>query len=123
MAPGWRFDPLATASALLAVLVLAGYVGLIRQQGDPPVPWYVAGLAGAAVLSGYGVRRAAPARRWALAGSGVVLAALGLLALLSIGLPLLVAGGLALVAAVRGRRRERTVASPAADPPGPDPAG
>ncbi|MCW3816053.1 hypothetical protein ONA91_16550 [Micromonospora sp. DR5-3] len=107
MASRWRSgaDLLAAAPALIAVLVLGLYVGLVRQQGEQPLAWVVAALAAAAILAGYGVVRTAPRRSWALAASGVLLAALGLLAILSIGLPILIAGGLALVAAARSRRR------------------
>jgi hypothetical protein len=108
MASGWRSDAdlLAAAPAVIAVLVLGLYVGLMWQQGEQPVAWVVAVLAAAAVLAGYGVLRTARRRRWALTASGVLLAVLGLLAILSIGLPILVAGVLALAAAARdGRRR------------------
>ena len=65
--------------------------------------WFVAGLAAAAFLSVYGVARAAPRRALALLASGVVMTVLGFLAILSIGLPILGAGVLALVAAARTR--------------------
>ncbi|MFE9206347.1 hypothetical protein [Micromonospora sp. NPDC007230] len=90
---------------MIGVLMLGLYLGVMRQQGDQPLAWVVTALAAAAVLAGYGAFHAAPLRGWALATSGVLLAALGLLAILSIGLPILIAGGLALVAAVRSVRR------------------
>ncbi|MEU5723656.1 hypothetical protein [Micromonospora sp. NPDC047738] len=107
MASRWRSgaDLLAGAAALIAVLMLGLYLGVMRQQGDQPLAWVVTALALAAVLAGYGAFYAAPRRGWALAASGVLLGALGLLAILSIGLPILIAGGLALVAAVRSVRR------------------
>jgi hypothetical protein len=98
------WDPLPAIAAVIALIVIGLYVGLIRQQGGQVVAWFVAGLAGAAVLSVYGVVRSAPRRGLALALSGVVMALLGLLAILSIGCPVLVAGVLALVAAARALR-------------------
>jgi hypothetical protein len=79
------------------------YLALIRQQGGQPAAWFVVGLALAGLLSLYGSVRAAPGRRVALAASAVLLLGLGLLGLLSVGLPIVLAGVLALVAAARGR--------------------
>jgi hypothetical protein len=96
---GW--DLLAASAAAISLFMIGVYVGLIRQQGGQVAAWFLAGLAVAALLSIYGVARAAPQRRLALAVSGVVMAVLGLLGLLSIGLPILGAGVLALIAAAR----------------------
>ena len=98
---GW--DPLAAVAAAIGLAVLIVYMGLIRQQGGQPAVWFVAGIALAVVLAGYGAARRAPRRVPALAVSGVMLALLGLVGILSIGLPVLVAGVLALVAAARSR--------------------
>ncbi|TDC39689.1 hypothetical protein [Micromonospora sp. KC213] len=73
---------------------------LIRQQGGQVAAWFLAGLAIEAFLSIYGVARAAPGRRSVLAVSGVMVA-FGLAGILSIGIPILGAGVLALVAATR----------------------
>jgi predicted membrane metal-binding protein len=77
------------------------YIEVIAQEGDQVAGWFVAGLAAAAILSLYGVARAVPWRGWALAVSGVAMAVLGFVSILSIGFPILCAGVLALVAAVR----------------------
>ncbi|MFU8871652.1 hypothetical protein [Micromonospora sp. SL4-19] len=99
---GW--DPLAAVAAVIALIMIGLYVGLIGQQGGEVAVWFLAGLAAAALLSGYGVARAAPRRELALALSGLVMAVLGLLGILTIGCPILIAGGLALVAAARSGR-------------------
>jgi hypothetical protein len=103
MTSGWRndWDLLAAIAAVIALSMIGLYIGLIRQQGGHVAVWFLAGLAAAALLSIYGVIRAAPRRGLALAVSGVVMVALGLLGILSIGLPILGAGVLALVAAGR----------------------
>lgn len=103
MTSGWRndWDLLAAIAAVIAVTMFGLYIGLIRQQGGQVAVWFLAGLAAAALLSIYGVVRAAPWRGFALAVSGVVMMALGVLGILSIGFPILGAGVLALVAAGR----------------------
>ncbi|GAA1284884.1 hypothetical protein Psi02_32900 [Planotetraspora silvatica] len=98
---GW--DPLAAIAVLIAVAMLVLYVVLIRQQGGHAAAWFLGGLAVAALLGIYGVAHAAPRRGLALAVSGVVLMLLGILGILSIGLPILGAGVLAVVAAARSR--------------------
>jgi hypothetical protein len=103
MTSGWRngWDLLAAISAVIALIMIGLYIGLISQQGGQLAAWFLAGLAAAALLSMYGVSRAAPKRALALAVSGVVMAVLGLLSILSIGFPILGAGVLALTAAAR----------------------
>ena|SRR5690349_6456273 len=103
MTSGWRngWDLLAAIAGVIGLVMIVFYVGLIRQQGGQAAAWFLAGLALAALLSIYGVARAAPGRRLALAVSGVMMVALGLLGILSIGIPILGAGVLALVAATR----------------------
>ena len=98
----WNYLPIVPAIA--SATVLAGYLGIMRHQGDDPVLWFIAGLALAAGASVYGVWRRAPLRGVALAVAGIVLVGCGLAALFSVGLPLVVAGGVALVAAGRGDR-------------------
>jgi hypothetical protein len=98
------WDLLAAIAAIIALIMAGVYLWLIRVQGGQVVLWFIVGLAVAALLSMYGVRRAAPLRRLALAMSGVTLSVLGILGLLSIGFPLLVAGVLALIAAALADR-------------------
>jgi hypothetical protein len=100
----WGGGELAAAAATTITAVMTVlYLALIRQQGNRPAAWFVAALSVAALLCLYGVFRAAPARRVALAVAAVMLLGLGLLGLLSVGLPIAVAGVLALVAAARDR--------------------
>ena len=95
------WDLVAAIAAVIAVIMIGLYFGLISQQGGQVAAWFLAGLAAAALLSIYGAARTAPRRGLALAVSGVVMVALGLLTILSIGFPILVAGVVALVGAVR----------------------
>ena len=96
---GW--DLLAAIAAAITLGMIALYIALIVQQDGEVAAWFVAGLAVAAVLTTYGVARRAPRRTLALVVAGVLLAVLGLLGILSIGLPILAAGVLALLAARR----------------------
>ncbi|WP_433303119.1 hypothetical protein ACQP2F_11130 [Actinoplanes sp. CA-030573] len=90
----------ALAAAAIAVVMLIVYVGLIRGEGDEPAMWFVAGLAAAVLLAVVGAIR--PGRP-ALTASGVLLVGLGLAGILTIGLPILAAGGLALTASYAAR--------------------
>src|SRR5689334_4467979 len=104
---GW--DLLAAVAAAIALAMVVIYEALLRQQQQhAPVVRHadvellvVGGLVVAAFLSAYGVVRAAPQRAWALAASALVMAVLGVLALLTIGIPILVGAAFALVAAGR----------------------
>jgi hypothetical protein len=96
---GW--DVMATVAVGVTALVAAVYVALIAREDGHLAAWFLAGLAVAAALGIYGAGRSAPRRGIALLVCGATLLGLGLLAILSIGLPLLVAGILALVAAAR----------------------
>ena len=103
-----RVDPTALVAALVACGVAVGYVWLIRQENDQPAAWFLGGLVVSALLCGYGSARV-PRRRTALAAAGGIMIVLGILGILSIGLPVLVAGIVALVAAARpGSARSRT---------------
>lgn len=90
---------LAAAAAAVALLMIAGYLALIHSQGDEPAIWFIAGLAVGALLAAYAAMSHSSRRRPALLVSGVVLSALGLLGILSVGLPVIVAGVLAFIAA------------------------
>jgi len=97
-----RIDPLAALSALIALLMTVVYVAVIRSQGDDsPAWWVLAVLIGAAGLAGAGARQDTARRAPMLAVAGALLLLLGFLAIFSIGLPVVAAGLLALVAAVR----------------------
>lgn len=99
-----RVDLLAVSACLLAWAMAAVYLLLIRAQGNQPVAAVFVLLLVGGGLAAYGAWPRAAGRAPALVASAVVLALLGLLAILSIGPPILVAAGLALAAAVRQRR-------------------
>jgi uncharacterized membrane protein len=91
---------LAAASALLALVMVAVYLWVIHWQDGEVAIWFVSGLALAALLAAAG---AVLASRPVLIVAGVLLLALGFLGILSIGLPIVAAGVLAILAAVRTR--------------------
>jgi hypothetical protein len=99
-----NWDVLAVIAAVIAATMAGLYVGIIKQQEGDVAAWFVAGLAVAVVLALYGAVRSAPRRTPALAVSGGLMAVLGLLGILTIGLPILAAGALALAAAGRAGR-------------------
>ena len=108
MGAWWRVDPAAIVAALVACSVAVGYVWLIRQENDQAAAWFLGGLVVSILLCVYGSARV-PMRRSALAVAGGIMTVLGTLGILSIGLPVLVAGIVALIAAARpGAARSRT---------------
>jgi hypothetical protein len=121
-----RPSRLGLSAAAIAAAVDVAYVWIIASQGGPTdgarVAFVALAIAGAAACAGIGATRASPPGRlpWLGAATGA-LVGLGILGLFSIGLPLMVAGILAMVAwlttsasAGRGHRRERTLAAAAA---------
>lgn len=97
----FRFDLVAVAASLLALVMLFVYLSVINQQEGDVALWAVAVLVVGAGAAAYGAATGSPHRRASLIAAGLLLGALGVLAILSIGLPILVAGVLALVAAMR----------------------
>jgi len=120
MTAGRRVDWLAAAGAGMALSTAAGYVGLMRSEGDAPAWWFLSLLLAGGALALYAARLGAARRNGALLVAGAVLVLLGLLGIASIGAPLLLAGLLCLVAALRERSRRHT---PPAGPTGPVGAG
>jgi hypothetical protein len=96
-----RIEPLALIAAALAIAMAIDYVWLIRQQGNLPLPWVLVLLLAGALLAAYGAVRELPYRRAALLAAAGALTTLGLLALLSIGWPIIAAGLLALASLLR----------------------
>ncbi len=94
----WDFAPAAVAVA--AGTIAIGYVRLMHAQGDSPRAWFLGGLVVASLLAGYGAVRSAPRRAEAIAVSGVVLMLFGIFAMFSIGLPILIAGVVAIAFAL-----------------------
>jgi hypothetical protein len=99
------WDRLALIGSLLCTLTGVGYVWLIQQQGNQPTAWFLSGLIVGVLLAVYGAATAVAWRTAALMISGTVLVVLGLLGILSIGVPILGAGVLVLAAGVRSRSR------------------
>jgi hypothetical protein len=100
-------DLWAVAGALVAVVMTGVYVSIVRQQGEDPAAWFLAAVGLGALAAGYGAAVPAPHRRTALAVAVTLLVACGLLAILTIGLPILLAGALVLVAFVRAASATR----------------
>jgi hypothetical protein len=107
----------AAVSAAIALLMNGVYLWLIHQDGNSPAISFVAGLAVAALLAGYGAVRTAPGRRPALIASGVLQLGLGLIGILTIGFPIILGGLLAIIAAVRAGSTPSTTPATAASGP------
>ncbi len=97
----WDFVPAGVAAAAGAMAI--GYVALMDAQGDSPRVWFLGGLLSAAALAAYASVRSVPRRAEVIVVSGAVLVALGILGMFSIGLPILVAGVVALAFAAKTR--------------------
>ena len=96
-----RLDLFAVTAAVLALTMLVVYLWLMRQESDQPASWFVAGLVVGAGFAGYGARFSSPYRLFSLLLAGASLVAMGVLAIFSIGFPILVAGTLCVASAVR----------------------
>jgi hypothetical protein len=90
-------EPLALTAAIVAAAMAVFYVWLIRQQGNQPLPWVLIVLLAGGLLAAYGAFWRVPYRRAALVPAVIALTVLGVLGILSIGLPILASGILALV--------------------------
>lgn len=96
-----RIDLWAAGAALVAIAMISLYAVVIIDQSGEPAIWFVSLMAVAIACAAYGSARTLPMRRWVLLACAVILTGLGMLAILSIGLPILVAGGLAWIAFAR----------------------
>jgi|SRR4051794_16918391 hypothetical protein len=97
-----RIDLLAVVAALVAIAMTAVYRGLIESQGDEsPLWWVQAALVLAALLALAGAPTGNRRRGPVLLAATGLLGVIGLLGILTIGLPVLLAAGLTLVAALR----------------------
>ena len=99
-------EPLALTAAIVAAGMAVFYVWLIGQQGNQPLPWVLVVLVVGALLAAYGALWRVPYRRTALVPAVIALTVLGVLGILSIGLPILAAGILALVSLLRRGRHQ-----------------
>jgi len=93
-------DSAPIVSALITAGVLGLYLWLMRQEGDRPVAWFLGGMVVRILLCGYGSARL-PMRRTALITAGMIMVVLGSLGIFSIGLPVLAAGIVAVLSALR----------------------
>jgi hypothetical protein len=98
---GGTIEPLALIAAILAMGMTVVYVWLIHQQGSQPVLWVLIALLAGALLAAYGALWRVPHRRTALVAAAATLTVLGVLGILSIGLPILASGVLALASVLR----------------------
>lgn len=94
-----RLDPRALAAAALALFMAGAYVGVMRGESDRPVLWFLALLLLGAAAAVYGARSGASRRHGVLLFAGLDLLGLGVLAIFTIGAPILAAGLLCLSAA------------------------
>ena len=107
-------DVLPVGAAGVAAAMIAAYRSIIESQGDDsPLWWVQAILLVGALLALAGAPMANPRRVPILVAATVLLGVLGLLAILSIGMPILLAAGLTFIAALRG------TAAPAKTPTAP----
>ena len=89
---------LAVVAALISLGVLGAIVAITIDQGGWPAWWFIALLVLAASGLGYGATNG-PHRVAVVTSTSILMILLGVLALLTVGLPLLVAGVLGLVSA------------------------
>lgn len=92
---------MAALAAVLALVMAVTYVSTMAQQGDRPAAWFLAALVMGATAAAYGTFPDARHRRVVLLAGALVLGAAGVLGILSVGLPILLAGVLCLVAGAR----------------------
>jgi drug/metabolite transporter (DMT)-like permease len=107
-------DLLAVGAAVVATAMTAVYRGVIESQesGDDPALWVEVVLFVGALLALAGAPIGLRHRVPVLLASAGLLGVLGLLAILSIGLPILAAAFLAFVAALRDLVAPRSASAP-----------
>jgi len=97
-----RIDLLAVGAAAVAGAMTAVYRGVIESQGDgSPLWWVQVALVLAALLALAGAPTGHRRRQPVLLAATGLLGVIGLLGILTIGLPILFAAALTLVAALR----------------------
>jgi hypothetical protein len=103
----WRVDPWPAVAAVVALGMTGVYLAVIAEQGDgDPAPWYLALLVLGSGAAAYAAVRSAPHARVVLAAAAGMLGVAGLLGILTIGLPILLAAGLCVLSLVRQPRTE-----------------
>ncbi len=111
MFPARGVDWPAALGAAIGLIMLAVYVSIMRQQGDPPLVWVLVLIALGVLGTGYGSVRRALHRGVVLLVSAALLGSVGLLAILTIGVPILLAALLCALAATRMIARRTDPAS------------
>ena len=101
-----RVDLFALLAALLTAAITVLYLFLVTAQDGRPAWWAVAILTVAVLCAAYGIRPRAAYRRGPLVVAAVGLFLLGFVAIFSIGLPLLLAAVLCVLAALRTPTRD-----------------
>ena len=98
------WDKLALAGAAIAAVMAMVYIWLVSSQGGAPAVWVVLMLTLGAACAAYGAqeRRGSLTALWT---ATLTLGLLGLFAILSIGLPILVAAALCCASAIRALPR------------------
>ncbi|GAA2131055.1 hypothetical protein [Nocardioides bigeumensis] len=99
---GRKISLAALAAAALVAVMLVVYVRIMDGQDDSPAWWVVAVLVVGGGAAAYGGVSSTRPARIALLVATILLGCVGLLAILSIGLPILVASGLCFIAFLRG---------------------
>jgi hypothetical protein len=107
-------DLLAVGAAVVATAMAVVYRGVIESQqpGDDPAVWVQVVLFVGALLALAGAPTGLRLRVPVLLAAAGLLGALGLLAILTIGLPILAAALLVFVAALRDRASPRSASAP-----------
>ena len=100
--PGKRHtDLFALSAACICFAVLLAYLAVTSSQGNASAAWVDTMLVGGGILAAYGSQPWAKGRVSALFVAAIFLGLLGVVSILSIGLPILVASALCGISAVR----------------------
>ena len=101
----------ASASAVVAALTTVGYVVVIQQEGNDSFwdvfPWVMIMLFGTSAAVATALSPDPRISRFSAIAATVILGALGVVAILSVGVGFILAAVLACVAAVSSSRRSR----------------
>ena len=106
-----RVDLVAVVAAVVVLVMVVVYLWIMRQEPDRPAAWFLAALIVGAAAASYGANPTSPLRGAALVLAGLVLAAVGVFAIVSIGFPILVAGAMCLFAGAGSARHSSAAPS------------
>ena len=105
-------DLSAVGAAVAATAMAGAYRSVVEGQGNDPATWVLVILLAGALLALAGAPIELRHRVPVLLAATGLLGVVGLLGILTIGLPVLAAAGLALVAALRKPAAPRTASAP-----------